>query len=422
MFNVKFNLNKFQDNLLSKRLKQLDDEEMKARLKHQRTSNDLVTFLRECQNITGYHSSSRSNLQDPETMPRRFSDASSTSSSTFNSNSSSSRLHKNLKLDYLQDEIDQLDSNLMESTESKMNVFNSRKPRIVKSAFACKIPLFEQFEVNQQRSCSNQTFDSKISASSRSDKTNATSDDSFIDPDNMDMCIDHLIRPVTCANIKQAPKERYFKNGAVSNLDWSYNFDMNSSRKNSSIHIRDFNPLDSSSKNNINATQKTNKINKIIKINKPTVESNKHTNTNDNKQKPVKTNEFQSKSLNLLFSNETFKNFEEKVYSRKNSIASDSSGISSLSNFSNGNDREMANLNNKHSDTTSKMLKKSVKPKQVFPIKVNMTKSLMKKKQQEIMNEYKECNNLEKINKLRQIQKNLDSKVKQFTCQASFDI
>ena len=54
LLHVKFHVNKFQDNLLSKRLQQLNVEEMKLRLKHQRTSNELVLFLKECQQSTGY--------------------------------------------------------------------------------------------------------------------------------------------------------------------------------------------------------------------------------------------------------------------------------------------------------------------------------------------------------------------------------
>lgn len=41
---------------MSKRLKQLNNEEMKSRLRHQRTSNELIYFLRECQKTTGYYS------------------------------------------------------------------------------------------------------------------------------------------------------------------------------------------------------------------------------------------------------------------------------------------------------------------------------------------------------------------------------
>ena len=54
LLHVKFHVNKFQDNLLSKRLQQLNMEEMKLRLKHQRASNELVVFLKECQQTTGY--------------------------------------------------------------------------------------------------------------------------------------------------------------------------------------------------------------------------------------------------------------------------------------------------------------------------------------------------------------------------------
>ena len=55
-FSTKFFVNKFQDNLLSKRIRQLDNDELKSRLKHQRASNDLVMFWRDCQKSTGYMS------------------------------------------------------------------------------------------------------------------------------------------------------------------------------------------------------------------------------------------------------------------------------------------------------------------------------------------------------------------------------
>lgn len=50
----KFHTNKFQENLLNKRLKQLDVDEMKTRLKSQRDSNELINFLVNCQTSTGY--------------------------------------------------------------------------------------------------------------------------------------------------------------------------------------------------------------------------------------------------------------------------------------------------------------------------------------------------------------------------------
>ena len=54
LLHVKFRLNKFEDNLLSKRLKQLDIDEMKWRLRSQRDSNDMTRFLRDCKSTTGY--------------------------------------------------------------------------------------------------------------------------------------------------------------------------------------------------------------------------------------------------------------------------------------------------------------------------------------------------------------------------------
>ena len=46
LLHVKFHVNKIQENLLSKRLKQLNEQEMKLRLKNQRTSNDLINLIK----------------------------------------------------------------------------------------------------------------------------------------------------------------------------------------------------------------------------------------------------------------------------------------------------------------------------------------------------------------------------------------
>ena len=61
LLHVKFHVNKIQENLLNKRLKQINDQEMKLRLKNQRTSNDLVNFLNDCKQSTGYFSKMNSN-------------------------------------------------------------------------------------------------------------------------------------------------------------------------------------------------------------------------------------------------------------------------------------------------------------------------------------------------------------------------
>lgn len=49
-----------------------------------------------------------------------------------------------------------------------------------------------------------------------------------------------------------------------------------------------------------------------------------------------------------------------------------------------------------------------------LPIKINMSRTSIRKKQLEIMDEYSRYNTLELLNSLRQIQRNLDTKVKQF--------
>ena len=63
LLHVKFRLNKFEDNLLSKRLKQLDIDEMKWRLRSQRDSNDVTRFLRDCKSTTGYMDSPTSSAE-----------------------------------------------------------------------------------------------------------------------------------------------------------------------------------------------------------------------------------------------------------------------------------------------------------------------------------------------------------------------
>lgn len=93
LLHVKFHVNKFQDNLLTKRLQQLNMEEMKLRLKHQRASNELVVFLKECQQTTGYLSKmkqidnnhSRDTSLNPSRNRHRDSSDIETSRNTFSS-------------------------------------------------------------------------------------------------------------------------------------------------------------------------------------------------------------------------------------------------------------------------------------------------------------------------------------------------
>jgi len=54
LFDAKYRVNKFEENLLSKQLEKLNIEETKSRVKHHRMSTDLILFLRNCQKTTGY--------------------------------------------------------------------------------------------------------------------------------------------------------------------------------------------------------------------------------------------------------------------------------------------------------------------------------------------------------------------------------
>lgn len=58
---------------------------------------------------------------------------------------------------------------------------------------------------------------------------------------------------------------------------------------------------------------------------------------------------------------------------------------------------------------------KSSKINSTTPIRINMSRSSIKKKQLEIMNEYNMSNNQKLINNLRKIQQDIDDRVKQFT-------
>lgn len=88
LMHVKFHANRFQDNLLSKRLQQLNSEEMKQRLRHQRTSNELIFFLRECKKTTGYLSKMKSFQSNSCLLPNADETNSSSKTKTFESKSS----------------------------------------------------------------------------------------------------------------------------------------------------------------------------------------------------------------------------------------------------------------------------------------------------------------------------------------------
>ena len=181
--------------------------------------------------------------------------------------------------------------------------------------------------------------------------------------------------------------------------------------------------------------------------------------------------DFKSRSLNfILSSNSGFNSRSIDNTTRKNSYCSSTSGSSSSSSYctssslssmntkhntTNNHNNNNNNHINKHvtgpkpaentfgtkrktsicSSTTSALTNYlaatpgqpnslqhlPMRQQQRFPIQVNMSRSSMKKKQLEIINEYNRYNTLELLSNLRKIQHNLDIKVKQFTNKTIMD-
>jgi hypothetical protein len=97
--------------------------------------------------------------------------------------------------------------------------------------------------------------------------------------------------------------------------------------------------------------------------------------------KPKITKEFQSESLNFLFNSNSSFDISTTTPSLK----------------------------------TSRQSKLIQRRPQMFPIQINMSRNLLKKKRLQIMSENETINNLKVLNEMKQIQNNLDLKVKRFT-------
>lgn len=126
------------------------------------------------------------------------------------------------------------------------------------------------------------------------------------------------------------------------------------------------------------------------------------------RRKASKSNEFKSKSMSFPSSSgQTLVKSPTVTSSMEASVPRLNSSVKSGS-FSLDSSRSQLSKPNSSNN------KVTLSNRSHLPIKISMSRSSMRKKQVEIMNEYNRYNTLELLNSLRQIQKNLDTKVKQF--------
>jgi hypothetical protein len=443
LLHVKFHVNKIQENLLNKRLKQINDQEMKLRLKNQRTSNDLVNFLNDCKQSTGYFSKMNSNKS-----------SSVSSLSLMDQQTSKLNIDNKQRNKYLDDQIlksntnSSLDLNYIEPKSTK-NVlskpklsrkfcfksldFDKNQQQVNNEIFRAITPLkslpetaesfvdstesennnkligttlFEQIlsipETNSSstptstsNSSHNNMSSSKASASSRSTDSTCSSGDFQIN-NLKDHCSTKKFRPSSSSTIKSINskylRSKFSDSTTLSNIDWlssTFTFDLD---------------LDK------NSTEKKGKNvnNQFVQNFSGRYAKNPNIKTNDQKkirQNSFKKSEFKSRSLNLLL------NTNELISFKPIETANESSLSSFLSNESNKSKLSMA----RSVDTKYQTKNSFANRQQAFPIQISMSRNLIRKKQLGLINDYKTLNSMEFIKSLRQIQENLDTKVKQFS-------
>jgi hypothetical protein len=448
MLHVKFHTNRFQDNLLSKKLKQLNIEEMKTRLKHQRTSNDLLLFLNECQKSTGYYAKIKPSSSLNSASSARFSIKSSNSCNNNTNDSfdcqSAEFIHSSdFKQDYLTksenyyrpiidsahvhqrsiNNFDETDDTMTASSSSSAIIETNTIQNSSNNRNSNKITFFEhllmnRFNLESSPSSANSNKRTKTeaqllfktsSASSRSSNSSTCYSNSSESINEVTALTStpvfntntNKLRPIT-SNV-YATKSRTLKKTnlnhktTMSNIDWftsTLNFeneiDQNSSKAKKTSSISS---TSSSSNGNSFLTQRpkttatsNNKYYKKMRKNNPKLTSS------------IPINDFQSKSLCFSL-NANANDIKDRCSVNEDSL------------------RSRSNLLNMKFRCSSNNLFHQASQEQNSPqmIQINMSRSLIKKKQLEIMNEYKNSNKRELINNLRQVQENLNIKVKQFT-------
>jgi hypothetical protein len=475
LLHVKFHVNKIQENLLSKRLKQLNEQEMKLRLKNQRTSNDLINFLKDCKQSTGYLSKMQSNnknfvstcslIEQKQLLSssnhnnkkvNNFSDEllleSNTSSSldlnfnNYNNNTAKLTKRKHVlnrpkmnkfcfkSLDFeKEEELSQSDTNeifrmitplksLPESNESN-DQLNDNCEQQQQQQLTETPSLFDQIlsrsETNSSStptstsngifSCTNSSNNnfssSKASASSRSNCSTCLSSHGGLENVKIiqELPKKQQQRPTSSSTAKSTRQPIYYKSpklsdpNSLSNIDWlasTFTFDLD---------------LDKNKSNTKNSSFSNLNLNRFGK---------KHSNTNSEfrllpsekkkqrqKLSTKQTNEFKSRSLNILLNSSNLSSFTKPTEIE-----------SSLSSFlTNDTCKSKLSFASKIIDGKYHTRKSLMSHQQAFPIQISMSRNLIKKKQIGLINEYKNLNSTEFIKSLRQIQQNLDTKVKQFS-------
>jgi hypothetical protein len=236
---------------------------------------------------------------------------------------------------------------------------------------------------------------SKASASSRSTDSTCSSGDFQIN-NLKDHCSTKKFRPSSSSTIKSINskylRSKFSDSTTLSNIDWlssTFTFDLD---------------LDK------NSTEKKGKNvnNQFVQNFSGRYAKNPNIKTNDQKkirQNSFKKSEFKSRSLNLLL------NTNELISFKPIETANESSLSSFLSNESNKSKLSMA----RSVDTKYQTKNSFANRQQAFPIQISMSRNLIRKKQLGLINDYKTLNSMEFIKSLRQIQENLDTKVKQFS-------
>ncbi|RNA23656.1 hypothetical protein BpHYR1_050912 [Brachionus plicatilis] len=240
LMHVKFHANKHQENLLSKRLQQLNSDEMKYRLKHQRTSDELIIFLRDCQKTTGYFAKMKSFQSNSVFIGKNGS-----KKSKFESKSSLD-MTNNSKVCSI--------SQIQTSNGSKAKKFpmkeNSSKSRIDLAYVQNRQKaLFERIlnspgsSANSSSSRSNVTSKSSCSESKQemSDRSATSLYSNSIDFNEIFKETDKKVRPITSQidSRPNRPNNTFEYNSTKSHLDWTNNIKLdldNESRKSSSSY------------------------------------------------------------------------------------------------------------------------------------------------------------------------------------------
>lgn len=365
---------------MSKRLKQLNNEEMKSRLKHQRTSNELVYFLRECQKTTGYYSKLNELKSNSGTVSSRVTTASTTladsessqldSTSFYSSNSSKSARYPNRRpltgkfrsTSYSNDQ--KSSTGVLQPEVSPPSLYIDTLTHTVPSKPTTSRSNSSVFSSNSSESLVAESSSSS-STVSRDAKIKIQVRPTIIRPQTAQLSTTKLFTKVSTPKILKNksnlnPKSLLSDSTTVSNIDWYTSPGLT------------FDLLDDLNSNSSLLPKETAQV----------------------PVKSIKQDDFKSKSMN---------------FSSSSSSSSSSSARSS--------DTLKSSILTSSLDLTSSKAPTSHKVllyNRNMPIKINMSRASIRKKQLEIMNEYNRYNTLELLNNLRQIQKNLDTKVKQF--------